>query len=256
MAKLDIEARLAELKAKAEAAPDTSIDKGRETKPKAKPAKPKPKPKAAPAPGRAVANSKQALALRAQMFAHAYVRSGCNATAAYLETHPGVTPATAAQQGMVWLRKAQTQAVLAPLLEGLMQKNEVDTEFVLSRLLEQANASPLDYFTIDEGGWPSIDMSAVNDAQRRNLRSVKITENTTVNNDGEERTTRSVTVTVVDQQKAIEMFAKYLKMFTQELAEEDLGRIGDMIEAGVKRIRANKDLDAWRTIDGEFSEVG
>ena len=189
--------------------------------------------------------------VKAESFAHAFIRHGCNASAAYRDAiSPNCKPDTARVEGHKYLTKPAVQSILAPLLEALMQKNEVDTEFVLSRLLEQANASPLDYFHITEDGClGELDLSAVQDHERRTLRSIKVTNN---------KYGRTITVTVSDQQKAIEMFAKYLDMFRQEDSPEQERRIGDRIEQGVKRIRANRDLQAWKegSIEGKFSEVG
>ena len=138
------------------------------------------------------------------------------------------------------------QRILSPLLETLLEKNKVDTEFVISRLLEQANGSALDFF---HGRLGALDLASITDAQRRNLKSIKITDT---------KYGQSISIAVSDQQRAVEMFAKYLQMFTKELEPEDAGRIGDLIEAGVKRIWANKDLNAWREIvaEGTFSQTG
>lgn len=203
------------------------------------------------APSKAYENSLQ--------FAHAYVRLQCNATAAYKELYPDVKDTTASTEGWKLLRKPEVQKILFPLLEALMEKNEVDTEFVIGRLLEQADASPLDYFSIKkDGSLGGFDLSAITPAQRRNLKSIKYKKTTFTDSEGEETVTEDFHVTVVDQQKAVEMFAKYLQMFTREMDEEDVARIGDMIEQGVKRIRKNKDLDAWKdgALEGTFSEVG
>jgi len=208
-----------------------------------------------------VATRPNKAAEKAELFAHAYVRTGCNATAAYREAiSPNCKDNTAQVEGHKYLSKPMVQQVLAPLLEGLMQKNEVDTEFVISRLLEQANASPLDYFHVDDRGQiVGIDLTGVTEGQRRNLKSIRMTENTFTDKSGNDHTTRSWVITVVDQQKAVEMFARYLKMFsTLEEDAVDAYRIGDRLAEGVKRIRASRDLDAWKddAIDAKFSEVG
>lgn len=147
------------------------------------------------------------------------------------------------------LSKPMVQGVLAPLLEALMEKGEVDAKWVLMRWYENSMASPLDYFTItDDGQLGGLDLSAITDAQRTNLRSIEQVPT--------EYGTR-IKVTVVDQQKATEMFAKYLKMLVPKLDEEDIDRIGDLLEEGVKRIRKQQDLGAWKdaAIEGKFTEV-
>jgi hypothetical protein len=216
-----------------------------------KPAAAKPKPAV-----KRVATRPNKQAEKDQAFAHAYVRHGCNGAAAYRECYPNCKPAGSHVGGSKMLRKATVQRVLEPLLEALMQKNQIDTEFVISRILEQANASPLDYFEVERGAIKGIDVGAINDAQRRNLRSIKMTENSFVDKHGNEHSSRSWHITVVDQQKAIEMFAKYLQMFTKSDELEDDARIGDLITLGVKRIREHKSLQAGvDAIEGVFSEV-
>jgi len=184
-----------------------------------------------------------------ELFSHAYIRHGCNATGAYTELHPDCTPESAATMGWRLLRNVEVQRILFPLLEALMEKNAVDTEFVLNRWLEQANGSALDYFHIEEDGrLGALDLTSITDAQRRNLKSIKISDT---------KYGQSISITVADQQKAVEMFAKYLQMLTEKAEPEDADRIGDLIEAGVKRIRANKDLNAWKdgAFDTKFSDA-
>ena len=135
------------------------------------------------------------------------------------------------------------------MLQKLLRKAQVDREWVLNRLTEQANASALDYFTQTSAGQLELrDMNELSDAMRRNLKSIKISKT---------KNGRSISVTVVDQQQAVGMLAKFLQMFTKKADREDAGRIGDLIERGVKRIRACKDLDAWRDVgvDDKFSDT-
>jgi len=259
MGKINLEERLAAMKAQAEAAPDDTVEKGVAAADK-KPA-PKANGKRAQPPVVRKQQARRTEDDKAQAFAHSYVATGCNATEAYKRAiSDRCKDSTAATEGHKYLRKPKVQQYLAPLLEALMAKNEVDAEWVLRRWKEQADGSPLDYFQItDDGDLGQLDLNGITDEQRRNLKEIRVTENTTRNSkDDTEYTTRTVHVKVYDAQKAVEMFAKYLKMLTRDLEEEDVSRIGDLIEAGVKRIRASKDLDAWKNAatEGEFSEVG
>lgn len=184
-----------------------------------------------------------------ELFSHAYIRHGCNATGAYKELHPECNPGTAATSGWRLLRNVDVQRILFPLLEELMKKNTVDTEFVLRRWLEQANGSALDYFRVEEDGrLGALDLASITTAQRRNLKSIKISDT---------KYGQSISITVSDQQRAIEMFAKYLQMFAEKDSPEDSRKIGDLIEAGVRRIRACKDINAWKDLgfDGGFSDA-
>ena len=208
-----------------------------------KPKKQKPKPVV-----KRVATRPNKAAERAEMFAHAYVRHGCNATAAYKELRPNSKNTTAQVEGSKYLCKPIVQRIIEPLLAGLMEKNGVDTEWAIARLMDQANGSALDYFKEVRGELTFVGMDALTDVQRRNVKAVKITNN---------QWGQSVSLTVNDQQKAVELLGRYLQMFTKELDPEDESRIGDLIEAGVKRIRENKDLNAWKlgAYEGTFSEV-
>lgn len=253
MAKLDLEKRLAELKAEHGDDGQKQVGKKPEAKAQPKKAAAKKKPPVRRRPTKTDKTTEQA-----QLFAYAYVRNGCNATAAYREIKPGVKDSTAQANGHRMLRNAKVQQFLAPLLEALMEKNQVDAEWVLARWREHADCSPLDYFYQTEDGDLHLrDIDSLNEIERRNLRSIDVTKTVSEGEDWS-TTTYKWKITVVDQQKAVEMFAKYLDMLTRSLDEDEVERIGDLIEAGVKRIRASKDLDAWKddAIEGTFSEVG
>ena len=219
----------------------------------------KKKKKAAPEAKR-VATRPNKQAERAELFAHAYVRSGCNATAAYKEISPNCKDTTAQVEGSKYLCKPMIQHIIEPLLAALMEKNEIDTEWAIGRLVEQSNASPLDYFRITEdGGLGGFDLTEITPAQRRNLKSIKYTKTSMVQEEGDNEVINETwTVTMVDQQKAVELLGRYLQIFTKEAESEDVERIGDLITAGVKRIRANKALMEWKdgAFEGTFSEVG
>jgi len=215
------------------------------------PEKPEPKAKPKPRarkPAEKVVSPPTKAAVNYERFAHVYVSSGCNATEAYRAVKPGCTDMTAAVNGSRLLRNAKTQAFVEPLLAALMDKHKVDTEFAIARLLDQSNGSALDYFKEVGGELEFIGMDSLTDVQRRNVKSVKISKN---------QWGQSVSLTVNDQQKAVELLGRYLQMFTKEIEPEDVERIGDLIEAGVKRIRANRDLQAWQSgaFEGTFSEV-
>ncbi len=85
-------------------------------------------------------------------------------------------------------------------------------------------------------------------AQRANLKEIKITDT---------KFGQNITVKVWDAQKATDQIGKHLGLLVEKLAEEDIDRIGDLIERGVKRIKATKDLDGWKSVilDVEAVEV-
>ena len=238
------------------------VKKNEPDQPAAKPAAKKKAPakkktKKRPAKKKAVATSK----VDPELFAHRYIQYHCNGTAAYLSIRPDVKPESAAVSANKLLRTAKVQNVIWPLLEALLEKESAQSEWVIKRWLEQAEASPLDYFTItSDGNLGGLDLTNLSPAQRRNLKSIKYNKTTSTSISAKGTETETVTerwdVTVVDQQKAVELMAKMLGMLTPQLEKETEDRIGELLERGVQRIRKMGDPEAWRTLEGEFSEVG
>ena len=176
-----------------------------------------------------------------RLFCLAYIKHGLNGAAAYKATHPKASTKTASVEACRLLAKPSIQEVLQPMLRDLLVKAEIDAEWVFRRWIEQANASPLDYFHItDDGKLGALNLNGLTEAQRRNLKAIKVTKHHGV---------ETITVTVCDQQHAVGMMARHLGLFLQKLAPLKAGRIGDLIEEGVKRIRKAKNLDAWKEID-------
>lgn len=182
-----------------------------------------------------------------KLFAHAMIRNKMNATAAYRELHPGVTDGTAKVEGCKTLTNPNVIAELTPLLENLFIDAGIETEYVFRRWLEIASGSAADYFRFEDGV-PVLDMSNMSPAQRSNLKKITITQTQHGTNYG---------IEVYDAQLAINTIGKHLGLLVEKLAEEDIERIGDLIERGVKRIRATKDLEGWRDVilDVEVTEV-
>ncbi len=261
---MDLDAKIAALKKEhGLTEPETGGTRPRaekkETAPRKDALKPKPKKTNGKAISREEKDDKNNL-----NFVHAFIRNGCNATGAYQEVFPDCKPASAGVLGWRWLRKVKVQQIMFPLLEALMEKNEVNSEWVLSKWMDYASASPLDYFDImPDGSLGRLRLDRITDAQRTNLKDIKVkrTAIEKFDDDGELTFTtihEEIQIKVVDQARAVDQFAKFLQMLVEKLDPEDMDRIGDLIEAGVKRIRANKDLDAWKTVaaDGQFSDVG
>ena len=189
--------------------------------------------------------SKRAFTYR--QFAHKLIQNSLNAKAAYHALRPDVTARTAEVEGSKLLRKPELIRILTPLLEKLFTEAGIETTYVFRRWLEMSQATAADYFTFEDGV-PKLDMSNMTEAQRKNIREIKVSEN---------RYGTNYTIKVVDQQAAVDAIAKHLGLLIEKLAEEDIERVGDLIEKGVNRIRKAKDLEAWREIvlDAEFSEV-
>jgi len=161
---------------------------------------------------------------------------------------PDVTARTAEVEGSKLLRKPELIAILTPLLEKLFTEAGIDARWVFQRWVQMSQATPLDYFTINDDGQPVLDMSDLTPAQRANLKEIKITDT---------KFGQNITVKVWDAQKATDQIGKHLGLLVEKLADEDIERIGDLIERGVKRIKATKDLDGWKSVilDVEAVEV-
>jgi len=181
-----------------------------------------------------------------ERFAEELIKHSMNATEAYLAVSPKVTRKTAAQQGHVLLREPETIEALTPMLEGLFIDAGIEASWVFRRWLEIASGSAADYFKFDDG-IPVLDMSDMTPAQKRNLKSISISQTQHGTN---------YKIETYDAQRAIDTVGKHLGLLVDKLADEDVERIGDMIEKGVARIKANKDLDGWKDLieEAEFTE--
>jgi phage terminase small subunit len=199
-----------------------------------------------------------------ERFAQELIIHSMNATDAYMALCPTVKRTTAAANGSRLLREAETLEFLKPMLEKLFVKAGVEAEYVLSRFLEMAQATPLDYFEIDEaGGLGRLNLNGLTDSQRLNLKEIKV-ERTAVEKESPDGSivfqvvNEKINIKVHDAQKALEILARHLGLLVERLAEEDISKIGDIIERGVKRIKQSKNLDAWEDIilDVEYKEIG
>lgn len=182
-----------------------------------------------------------------KLFAHALIQNKMNATAAYKEVKPDSTQKTAEVNGHKLLSNAKVIAELTPLLEDLFIDAGIETEYVFRRWLEIASGSAADYFTF-KGGLPVLDMSNMTPAQHANLKKITIKPG---------RNGTAYGIEVHDAHRAVDTIGKHLGLLVEKLDAEDTERIGDMLERAVKRIKATKDLDGWKSIvlDAEFSEV-
>ena len=190
---------------------------------------------------------KTTLRIDRAMFCKELIKNSMNATEAYLAVNPKVKRTTAATEGYKLLREPETVEILTPLLQELFVDAGIEAEYVFKRWLEIAEGSAADYFTFG-GGNPVLDMSNMTPAQERNLKSISVSHTQHGTN---------YKIETYDAQKAIDTIGKHLGLLVDKLAEEDIERIGDLLEKGVARIRSSRDLDGWKTIvfDGEATEV-
>ena len=179
-----------------------------------------------------------------RMFAKALISNSMNATAAYKEVSPNVTQKTASANGSRMLSDARTINILTPMLQKLFIDAGIEADYVFKRWLEMAEGSAADYFTFKHGA-PILDMSDMTEAQRKNLKKITVTP-------GQYGTKYSIEIH--DAQNAVNMIAKHLGLLIDRLADEDVDKIGDLIEQGVARIKKNMDLDAWKSITFEVED--
>ncbi len=193
--------------------------------------------------GRAVAKHR----IDRTRFCQELIKHGMNASAAYRALSPSVNANTAKVEGHRLLTDPNVVKILTPMLEKLFTDAGIEVQWVFRRWLEIAEGSAADYFTFDTG-YPVLNMSDLTPAQMRNLKSITITEHKYGTN---------YKIETYDAQQAINMVGRHLGLLTEKIANEDVERIGDMLERAVKRIKATKDLDAWKDIvlDVEIAEV-
>ena len=190
-------------------------------------------------------------------FAHALIEHSMNPTAAYRSLKPHVANTTANTEGRKHLRKPSVIAILTPLIQKLFTEAGITSEWVMRRWVEMSIASPLDYFEVEPNGQlGQLNLNGITDAQRINLKEIKVERTMIEKTDPEGEVTHAIVsekinLKVADQQKAVDTIAKHLGLLMDRLADEDVDKIGDLIEQGVARIRASKDLDGWKSITFE-----
>ena len=99
------------------------------------------------------------------------------------------------------------------MLEKLFTDADIEATYVFRRWVEMSQATPLDYFTINDDGQPVLDMSDLTPAQRANLKEIKITDT---------KFGQNITVKVWDAQKAVDMIGKHLGLLVEKLPEGDV----------------------------------
>lgn len=183
-------------------------------------------------------------------FADELIKHSMNASAAYKALSPKVTDKTAAQRGMLLLREVEVIDILTPRLQKLFIDAGIEANYVFKRWVEMSQATPYDYFRVDEDGHMMLRSSeSLTHAQKLNCKKLKVTKNEATSKDGDTiYVTTRTELEVVDSQRAISEIAKHLGLLIDKMADEDVERIGDIIERGVKRIRATKDLDGWKDV--------
>jgi hypothetical protein len=131
------------------------------------------------------------------------------------------------------------------MISELLEGTQIDAKWAIIRWIEQTEASPLDYFEINQdGGLGDLKIDGLSNAQKRNLKSIKVTRH---------RWGESITVSVCDQQRALASISKLLGLSSSTKPAETSPRVGDLIEKGVKKIRKARDAEAWKEI---FSPAG
>jgi hypothetical protein len=182
-----------------------------------------------------------------RLFCSEYIQNGLNGASAYKALHPKASAKTASVEACRVLANPSVQEALQPMIREALAKAKVDREWIIRRLVEQSNASPLDYFKVNEdGSLGELELSDLTPAQRRNLKTIRITRT---------KWGESITVAVCDQQRALSVLAKVIGLVPGRIREEAREKVGDLIERGVNAIRKHKDLDAWKEVLGDVEST-
>jgi len=152
------------------------------------------------------------------------------------------------------LREVEVINILTPKLQKLFIDAGIEADYVFKRWVEISQASPLDYFDVEPNGQlGQLNLNGITDAQRINLKEIKVERTMIEKTDADGEVTHAIVsekinLKVADQQKAVDTIAKHLGLLVDRLADEDIDKIGDLLEAGVARIRKMGDPDAWKSI--------
>jgi len=146
-----------------------------------------------------------------QAVAAEYLKNGFNKTKAYAAIYPDASPATAATEGKRVLDHPQIEAFLRTVWERVSDRAEVSASYVLGQWLNQSEANVADYLESDgRGGMQVRDITQLpRDVQKR-LRSIDVSTNERVQEDGTTITSSSIKMRTVDAQRAQENLAKVL----------------------------------------------
>lgn len=79
-------------------------------------------------------------------FAAIYVANGRNATRAYMETHPGVAPNSAATHGGEWVRIGEVSEEIRRLTDEAWDKEAMTAKEVLGRMARIGRTNMADFF--------------------------------------------------------------------------------------------------------------
>ena len=170
----------------------------------------------------------------------------------------GYAPAYASRQGSALLADSRVQARVAERQAERRARTEVDSDFVLRRLLEEVNADAADLYDPVSGrllpvrSWPEV--------WRRGL--VSTIRTTTLYGRGENRATEigeQVDVVLVDRARRLELLGKHIKVnaFSDKVTiglDSPLQELFKQIAGNVIRPRDGADakvIDHYRDESGE-----
>jgi len=151
---------------------------------------------------------RRSLTPKQERFAQEYVKDLAPMQAAI---RAGYSPKTAESQGSQVLRLAKVQARVAALQSARAARVEVDSDFVLRRLLDEVNADARDLYDPETGellpvpSWPEV--------WRRGL--VSTIRTTKLYGRGDERGTEigvQTDVVLVDRARRLELLGKHIKV--------------------------------------------
>jgi hypothetical protein len=183
-------------------------------------------------------------------FALELLRNNFNATQAYLAIYPNGTRQSAAVSANRLYHDEDTQRYLTALVKQLHDDQKLDVDFIYEKWYSHATASPVDYLDFAEDGSVSLkDVSQLPRELQENLRSLNVTINRTHDEHGKENVSTHVQISVVDQQKAVEMMAKSAGLLRDKVDLNVNFKSSEFIEEAVARMKNIGNLHLGKVYD-------
>jgi phage terminase small subunit len=187
--------------------------------------------------GKDQADEKDALSITDEATLLEYLQC-FNATEAWVRIHPKCTRESAMRLGSRWLRKVEVQTAISEYFKA----KQMDVDEVLGRLAEQARASHEPFIQITNDGFVYFDFSNPEARQYLHLiKKIKTKRQRLVEGKGDDVEIWEhewVEVELHDQQRALELIGKHLKLFADSLDIHHTLRI-DGMDAMLDKVYGN-----------------
>lgn len=153
-----------------------------------------------------------------------------NATEAWSRVHKGCTRDSAMRLGSRWLRKVEVQKEI----QEYFKAKHMDVDEVLGRLAEQARASHKPFIEVTDDGFVYFDFSNPEALEYMHLiKKIKTKRQRRVDGRGDDAEVWEdewVEVELHDQQRALELIGKHLKLFNDKMEVEHTLSVENLAE--------------------------